>query len=169
MAKRETEQTGGFGKVRRARLLWEMISDGINETMDKGNAVDIIYGDCPKAFDKIPHEMLLRNLGITGRDAKCCRGAGQSEVPQIGQAMPLSGGRSGKPCSLPSSPLPERVCLPEMVCLSLLPVLLYEPGQQGGEQLHPAVAHTSLRLDKLNMTPRRTVSAPGLAPRTHNP
>lgn len=66
-----------------------MVSDGINKTMDKGNAVDIIYWDCPKAFDKIPHEMLLKDPGITGQDAKCCRGAGQKEGPQNGQVTPI--------------------------------------------------------------------------------
>lgn len=83
--------------MRRAHPLWEMISDGINKTTDKGNAVDIIYRDCPKAFDKIPHEMLLRNPSITGQDAKRSQGAGQKEGPQNRQVMPLSGGRSGKP------------------------------------------------------------------------
>lgn len=50
--------------------------------MDKGKSVDIIYWDCPKAFEKIPHEMLLRKPSITGQDVKYCWGVVSSKVAQ---------------------------------------------------------------------------------------
>lgn len=48
-------------------LRWERISDGNKKTMDKGKSVDIIYRDCPEAFDKTPHETLLGNPASLGK------------------------------------------------------------------------------------------------------
>lgn len=64
--------------------------------MDKGKSLDIIYWDCPKAFEKIPHETLLRKPSITGEDVKYCWGAGSSKVAQTsagGDAHAMPGWR----------------------------------------------------------------------------
>ena len=34
--------------------------------LDNGDPVDIIYTDFSKAFDRVPHQRLLKNLGIAG-------------------------------------------------------------------------------------------------------
>ncbi len=49
--------------------LLEFLED-ISEEIDNGDAVDVIYLDFCKAFDKVPHNRLLvklRSYGITGK------------------------------------------------------------------------------------------------------
>ncbi|KAF7247973.1 RNA-directed DNA polymerase from mobile element jockey [Varanus komodoensis] len=41
--------------------------------MDKGNTVDIIYLDFSKAFDIVPHNILISKLAKTGLDGKTIR------------------------------------------------------------------------------------------------
>jgi ribonuclease P/MRP protein subunit RPP40 len=40
--------------------------DSLTEARDRGKAVDIIYLDFSKAFDKVPHQRLLRKLEAKG-------------------------------------------------------------------------------------------------------
>ena len=52
------------GKSTTTQLLG--ILDGIFESVASGNEVDVIYLDFTKAFDKVPHHLLLRKLEILG-------------------------------------------------------------------------------------------------------
>ncbi|CAM4408569.1 unnamed protein product, partial [Caretta caretta] len=40
--------------------------EGVNKHVDKGDPVDIVYLDFQKAFDKVPHQRLLRKLSCHG-------------------------------------------------------------------------------------------------------
>ena len=42
--------------------------DRVTSLVDAGNAVDIVYLDFSKAFDKVPHGILVRKLVKTGLD-----------------------------------------------------------------------------------------------------
>ena len=45
---------------------------GVTSMLDNGNAVDILYLDFAKAFDKVPHQRLIKKLlayGIGGKVA----------------------------------------------------------------------------------------------------
>ena len=43
--------------------LLEFLED-VSEALDEGDDVDVIYLDFRKAFDKVPHLRLLKNMGI---------------------------------------------------------------------------------------------------------
>ena len=42
--------------------------DRVTSLVDAGNAMDIVYLDFSKAFDKVPHDILVRKLVKTGLD-----------------------------------------------------------------------------------------------------
>jgi len=42
--------------------------DQVNRLVDKGKAVDVIYLDFSKAFDTVPHRILLEKLAAHGLD-----------------------------------------------------------------------------------------------------
>jgi len=42
--------------------------DQVTHLVDKGKAVDVVYLDCRKAFDTVPHSILLENLAARGLD-----------------------------------------------------------------------------------------------------
>uniref|UniRef100_A0A452IGB1 Reverse transcriptase domain-containing protein n=1 Tax=Gopherus agassizii TaxID=38772 RepID=A0A452IGB1_9SAUR len=44
--------------------------EGVNKHVDKGDPVDIVYLDFQKAFDKVPHQRLLRKLSCHGIKGK---------------------------------------------------------------------------------------------------
>ena len=51
--------------------------DRVTEELDDGGSVDVIYLDFAKAFDKVPHQRLLRKLegyGVSGRLLAWIRG-----------------------------------------------------------------------------------------------
>ena len=48
-------------------------SEGVTKKVDEGSAVDVVYMDFSKAFDKVPHGSLLHKVksqGIQGEVSK---------------------------------------------------------------------------------------------------
>jgi Reverse transcriptase (RNA-dependent DNA polymerase) len=64
------ETRHGFTKGRSCLTNLLTFFEDVTDYVDKGNAVDVIYLDFQKAFDKVPHKRLLRKvqfLGINGQ------------------------------------------------------------------------------------------------------
>jgi len=62
----------GFTKGRSCLSNLLTCQDSIMKILDEGSAVDIVYLDLQKAFDKVPHDQLIkkvREIGITGEIA----------------------------------------------------------------------------------------------------
>jgi len=60
----------GFTEGRSCLSNLLLCQDSITNMIDEGSAIDIIYLDLEKAFDKVPHSRLLqkiREIGINGR------------------------------------------------------------------------------------------------------
>lgn len=58
----------GFLKGKSAALQLLNVLDTWTEALDNGTAIDCIYLDYQKAFDKVPHKRLLKKLGSYGID-----------------------------------------------------------------------------------------------------
>ena len=54
----------GFTKGRSCLSKLLICQDSIMTMIDEGSAVDIIYLDLQKAFDKVPHDRLMQRLGM---------------------------------------------------------------------------------------------------------
>jgi len=64
-----TDSQHGFRTGRSCLSNLSLFFDQVSEGVDTGTAIDVIYLDFAKAFDKVPHERLLSKLkkyGITG-------------------------------------------------------------------------------------------------------
>jgi Reverse transcriptase (RNA-dependent DNA polymerase) len=64
------ETQHGFTKGRSCLTNLLTFFEDVTDYVDKANAVDVIYLDFQKAFDKVPHKRLLRkvqSLGINGQ------------------------------------------------------------------------------------------------------
>jgi ribonuclease P/MRP protein subunit RPP40 len=60
----------GFVKRRSCLTNLLVFMDEVSDFVDKGLPVDVIYLDFQKAFDKVPHERLLRKIGAHGIGGK---------------------------------------------------------------------------------------------------
>lgn len=66
----------GFMPARSCTTNLITFMDKVTELMDKGIAVDVFYLDFAKAFDKVPHQRLLRKLDAKGVGGKILRWIG---------------------------------------------------------------------------------------------
>ena len=60
----------GFRKGRSCLTNLLTFLDRVTEELDSGGSMDVVYLDFAKAFDKVPHQRLIRKLegfGISGR------------------------------------------------------------------------------------------------------
>ena len=57
-----------FSGISPARLILFLFFERVTSLVDAGNAVDIVYFDFSKAFDKVPHDILVSKLVKIGLD-----------------------------------------------------------------------------------------------------
>jgi hypothetical protein len=50
--------------------------EALTKLLDEGHAVDVVYLDFAKAFDKVPHKRLLEKCRGLGWLASCLSGSG---------------------------------------------------------------------------------------------
>ena len=84
----------GFRKGRSCLTNLLRFLDGVTSGVDRKESVDVIYLDFAKAFDKVPHQRMLRKLkgyGVTGRILKWI----ESWLSDRFQRVCIGGGRSG--------------------------------------------------------------------------
>ena len=72
--------------------------DRVTEELDNGGSVDVIYLDFAKAFDKVPHQRLLRKLeryGVLERILAWIGGVVVEQMAEGGGARALVGMEKG--------------------------------------------------------------------------
>ena len=68
-----TRSQHGFFKNKSCQTNLISFFDPVTSLVDCGNAVDIIYLDFSKAFDKVPHDLLINKLAKSGLDGTTIR------------------------------------------------------------------------------------------------
>uniref|UniRef100_A0A670KF32 Reverse transcriptase domain-containing protein n=1 Tax=Podarcis muralis TaxID=64176 RepID=A0A670KF32_PODMU len=63
-----TNSQHGFLKNKSCQTYLILFFDRITSLVDEGNAVDVVYLDFSKAFDKVPHDILVKKLVKCGLD-----------------------------------------------------------------------------------------------------
>ena len=64
------ESQHGFIKGKSCLTNLLEFNDYVSKLVDEGSAIDIIYLDFQKAFDKVPHQRLARKLETYGIEGK---------------------------------------------------------------------------------------------------
>ena len=68
-----TRRQHGFVKNKSCQTNWISFFDKVTSQIDRGNAIDVVYLDFSKAFDKVPHDILISKLTECGLDRSSVR------------------------------------------------------------------------------------------------
>ena len=63
-----TRSQHGFVKNKSCQTDFISFFDQVTSVIDRGTAVDVVYLDSSKAFDKVPHNILISKLTRCGLD-----------------------------------------------------------------------------------------------------